>query len=107
MAGDAKGSNLKYILHGPRQAAESLLRSLIVVLAPPRLDDNLACARLVNQCSFRHSSLRRPLNDSMYALCIGFFGSMSRSVTPRACAHVSVARRSGGGRGCEGVRTKW
>ena len=42
-----------------------------------------ACARLVNQCSFRHSSRKRPLNDSMYAFCVGLPGSISRSVTPR------------------------
>ena len=29
-----------------------------------------ACARLVNQRSLRHSSRRRPLNDSMYAFCV-------------------------------------
>ena len=51
-----------------------------------------ACARLVNQCSFRHSSRKRPLNDSMYAFCVGLPGSISRSVTPRACAQVSIAR---------------
>ena len=45
-------------------------------------------ATLVNQCSFPHSSRKRPLNDSMSAFCIGLPGSIGRSVTPRVCAHV-------------------
>ncbi len=51
-----------------------------------------ACARLVNQCSFRYSSRKRPLNDSIYAFCVGLPGLISRSVTPRSCTHVSMAR---------------
>ena len=34
-----------------------------------------AWARLVNQCSFRHSSRNRPLKDSSYAFCVGLPGS--------------------------------
>jgi hypothetical protein len=51
-----------------------------------------AWATLVNQCSFRHSSRKRPLNDSIYAFCVGLPGSISRSVTPRVCAQVSIVR---------------
>lgn len=45
----------------------------------------------VNQCSFRHSSRKRPLNDSMEAFWFGLPGSIRNSFTPRMCAQVSMA----------------
>src|SRR5215212_3171034 len=37
-----------------------------------------AWARLVNQCSLRHSSRKRPLKDSTYAFCVGLPGVISQ-----------------------------
>jgi hypothetical protein len=50
-----------------------------------------ACSRLVNQCSFRHSSRSRPLNDSTYAFRFGLPGWMGRRVMPLRCAQLSIA----------------
>lgn len=78
--------------HTRASAAEALLRSILVVSRRHVSMTACACGRLVNQCSFRHSSRKRPLNDSMYAFCVGLPGSISRSVTPLVCAQVSIAR---------------
>jgi hypothetical protein len=51
-----------------------------------------AWARLVNQCSLRHSSRKRPLKDSTYAFCVGSPGVISRSVRPRSCAQIRARR---------------
>ncbi len=44
----------------------------------------------MNHCSFRHSSRKRPLNDSMYAFCVGLPGSISRSVTPQDAKRLQI-----------------
>ncbi len=51
-----------------------------------------AWATLVNQRSLRHSSRKRPLYRFDVAFCVCLPGSISRSVTPPACAHVSMER---------------
>ena len=45
-----------------------------------------------NRCTFRHSSARRPLKDSMWAFSTGFPGRMKSSCTPPAKAQSSEAR---------------
>lgn len=52
----------------------------------------LAFDRLANQCSFMHSSRKRPLNDSIFAFWFGLPGSIRNNVTPRPCTRLSMAR---------------
>ena len=49
------------------------------------------CSSVMNRCSFRHSSLNRPLKLSMYAFSTGFPGVMNASFTPRRHAQASRA----------------
>ena len=45
--------------------------SLGVVVDPPGLDDLSASFRLLNRCSLRHSSRRRPMKLSAKPFCCG------------------------------------
>jgi len=43
----------------------------------------------MNQFTFKHSSLKLPLNDSMYGLSVGFPGLEKSKVTLFSYAHLS------------------
>ena len=50
-----------------------------------------ACRISLNQCSFRHSSRKRPLKLSINPFCVGLPGWIKRNSTPCSKAHCSSA----------------
>ena len=63
-----------------------------VVVVEPILDDEGArVLKDLNSFSLRHSSRKRPLNDSIYAFCVGLPGSMKCKRTFRSRAQHAIA----------------
>jgi hypothetical protein len=57
-----------------------------------RIRDAVArAAERRNQCTFKHSSRNRPVNDSMAALSVGLPRRLKSRITPLEYAHRSIA----------------
>jgi len=69
--------------HNRRHLADCPVGASLIVVLSPILQFLWASARLKNQCAFRHSARKRPLNASMNALSVGLPGREKSSVTPR------------------------